>query len=95
MLRINNGTPQQCAYNLLKLQQGEVPFARLKGLTTATVDMPADEAAENLQEQALWLIETYEPRLTDPTATIETVFEESTAFSSVNMAGTINQNQEA
>ncbi len=58
-----NGTPQQCIANLLKLFQFEVPYARLKGMTTEIIDMPPNEAISIAKNHAAWLISNYEPRV--------------------------------
>lgn len=58
----NNGTPSQCANNLLKITRGEVPYERIKGLDPRMVDRPILTADLLLRQDADWLIETYEPR---------------------------------
>ena len=87
MLKKGNGTPQQCAANLLKLNQGEVFYSRLKGLTTEAVDKPAPEAAELLQEQAEWLIETYEPRFEVSGIEIKSFIEENIPVENIELNG--------
>ena len=59
-----NGNPAVCAGNLLKLFRGEVPYERVKGLDPRLIDSPASSAAEDLLQDAEWLLETYEPRVT-------------------------------
>ena len=59
-----NGLPQQCVANLLNIWQYEVPYARLKGMDPSIVDMPKDEAEVAARNNATWLIENYEPRVT-------------------------------
>lgn len=58
-----NGTPAVCADNLLKIVRGEVPYERVKGLDPRLVDRPLVEAEAELQQDAEWLISTYEPRV--------------------------------
>lgn len=58
-----NGTPAVCADNLLKIVRGEVPYERVKGLNPRLVDRPLVEAEAELQQDAEWLISTYEPRV--------------------------------
>ena len=57
-----NGTPETCASNLLRLTRGEVPFDRVRGRDGALVDQP--NATEDAVADAVWLLETYEPRVT-------------------------------
>lgn len=57
-----NGTPQVCVNNLLRLFRGEVPYERVKGLDPRMIDRPSVAASGQLQQDADWLIETYEPR---------------------------------
>lgn len=59
-----NGTPAVCSDNLLKIVRGEVPFDRIKGLNPRTIDRPLIDAEAELQQDAEWLISTYEPRVT-------------------------------
>ncbi len=59
-----NGAPKVCAENLLKTFCGEVPFERVKGINPRLVDKPLHEVEVDLQEEAAWNIETYEPRVT-------------------------------
>lgn len=59
-----NGTPAVCVDNLLKIVRREVPFERVKGLDPRLVDRPLVEAEAELQQDAEWLISTYEPRVT-------------------------------
>ena len=57
-----NGTPQVCANNLLCMVRGECPYERVKGLDPRVVDSPVNVAREDLEVDAQWLVETYEPR---------------------------------
>lgn len=64
MLAKGNGTPTVCVENLLKISRGEVPFERVKGLDPRMIDRPIIAAEAELQQDAEWLISTYEPRVT-------------------------------
>lgn len=57
-----NGSAQRCAENLLATVRGEVPYDRLKGLDARVVDKPYHEAESLIQQDAEWVLETYEPR---------------------------------
>lgn len=57
-----NGSAQRCAENLLATVRGEVPYDRLKGLDARVVDKPYNEAQSLIQQDAEWVLETYEPR---------------------------------
>lgn len=59
-----NGDPAVCADNLLKIARGEVPFERVKGMDPRIVDRPLMDAEADLQQDAEWLLSTYEPRVT-------------------------------
>ena len=62
MIAKGNGAPAVCANNLLKIVRGEVPFERVKGLDPRMIDIPAGEANISIQQDADWLLSTYEPR---------------------------------
>lgn len=58
-----NGRPAVCADNLLKINRGEVPYERVKGLDPLMIDRPYSVVEAELQQDAEWLLETYEPRV--------------------------------
>lgn len=58
-----NGTPSVCANNLLQIMRGEVPFERVKGLDPRMIDRPHSVVDAEIQQDAEWLLETYEPRV--------------------------------
>lgn len=58
-----NGSPALCADNLLKITRGEVPYERVKGLDPRLIDRPFGVAEAEIQQDAEWLLETYEPRV--------------------------------
>ena len=58
-----NGAPEVCANNLLRMVRGEVPFERVKGLDPRIIDKPLSSVNAELDADAAWLIETYEPRV--------------------------------
>lgn len=57
-----NGSAQRCAENLLATVRGEVPYDRLKGLDARVMDKPYNEAQSLIQQDAEWVLDTYEPR---------------------------------
>lgn len=57
-----NGDVNVCVANLLRTFRGEVPYERVKGIDPRIVDRPAMDAEIEIQQDATWLIETYEPR---------------------------------
>ena len=65
MLKEGNGRPEICAGNLLRTMRYEVPYERIKGLPSDIIDMPVPIAALNFAESATFMLETYEPRLTN------------------------------
>ncbi len=66
-----NGHPQICVQNLLQLWRGECPYERVKGLDPRLIDQPAQIVAPQIIQEAEWLIETYEPRVTVDAIRIE------------------------
>lgn len=62
MLKSGNGLKQVCVHNLLQIIRGEVCFDRIRGLDTRNIDRPAGDAATRMEQDARWLLETYEPR---------------------------------
>lgn len=66
-----NSEQKKCVENLLKTFRSEVPYSRIKGLDPRNLDKPADIAHMEVEADALWLIDTYEPRVS--TDDIETV----------------------
>lgn len=58
-----NGTPEQCAVNLLLVTRGEVPYDRIKGRDADLTDAPITSAGGAAETDAEWLLSTYEPRL--------------------------------
>ena len=57
-----NGQTAVCVSNLLKIQRGEVPFDRIKGVDFSQVDAPAPQAATEIAEDAKRMLSQYEPR---------------------------------
>lgn len=62
MRSTGNGDKQVCVQNLLAIVRGEVPYDRLRGLNARAVDRPGAEAADELTQDAEWMLKTYEPR---------------------------------
>ena len=57
-----NGDVSICANNLLQIFRGEVPYERVKGIDPRLIDRPLNDAEMDIQQDADWLLETYEPR---------------------------------
>lgn len=57
-----NGDIRTCVGNLLRTWRGEVPYSRLKGMDTRLIDQPTSTVRGEVQADARWLVETYEPR---------------------------------
>lgn len=62
MLASGNGNKQTCVNNLLSIIRGEIPYDRLRGLDARIIDKPGGEADDELRQDAVWVLETYEPR---------------------------------
>lgn len=58
-----NGAPEVCANNLMQIVRGEVPYERVKGLDPRLIDRPLPSAKVDVEQDAEWLISTYEPRV--------------------------------
>lgn len=58
-----NGQPDVCAYNLIRTFRGEVPYSRVKGIDARNIDRPANLVRAAIEEDAEWVIDTYEPRV--------------------------------
>lgn len=56
-----NGTPETCAYNLLRIVRGEVPYDRVRGRDGSLIDQAG--ATSKADADARWLLDTYEPRV--------------------------------
>ena len=63
MLKTGNGDPKRCIENLVSIVRGEVPFDRVRGIDARIIDGPSEEAGEELEAEAIWNVETYEPRV--------------------------------
>ena len=63
MMAKGNGAANVCANNLLRITRGEVPFERVKGLDPRMIDRPYGVVKAAIQQDAEWLLETYEPRV--------------------------------
>lgn len=63
MMKSGNGDPKRCVENLASIVRGEVPFDRVRGIDARIIDKPTDEAAQELEQEAFWNVETYEPRV--------------------------------
>ncbi len=58
-----NGTPQQCAQNLLSIIRGENPMERVKGIDVRYIDKLQHEAEIDIKEDVKWVLQIYEPRI--------------------------------
>ena len=80
MLKTGNGEPKKCVENLVSIVRGEVPFDRVRGIDARIIDSPSEEAAQDLQQEALWNVETYEPRVNADRTEINAVEAEKGGF---------------
>ncbi|MEE0433919.1 MAG: early E1A protein [Peptococcaceae bacterium] len=88
-----NGDPQVCVQNLLRTVRGDVPFARLKGIDGRNIDVPETIASPAVIADAIWVIDTYEPRVDAQdvtTAALDSVYGDFTVSATVGDAvGTV------
>ena len=62
MLSKNNSSPAVCVNNLIQIARGEVPYDRVKGVSSAYLEAPITQAVDDIVEDAEWMLNTYEPR---------------------------------
>ena len=70
MMKSGNGEPKRCVENLVSIVRGEVPFDRVRGIDARIIDKPAEQAAQELEQEAFWNVETYEPRVDEESTII-------------------------
>ena len=80
MMKSGNGEPKRCVENLVSIVRGEVPFDRVRGIDARIIDKPAEEAVQELEHEALWNVETYEPRVNAESTTITAHLEDNGGF---------------
>ena len=90
MKAAGNGRPAVCADNLLKITRGEVPYERIKGLNPRLIDRPFGIAEAEIQQDAEWLLETYEPRVEVNSINIDATDPVSGGF---NVTANINEKE--
>jgi phage baseplate assembly protein W len=57
-----NGNIQTCTRNLMRFFQGEIPYARGKGINPENIDRPVTTVIARLATETRKMIEKYEPR---------------------------------
>ena len=62
MESVGNGKTEVCTRNLLKMFQGEIPYARGKGINQENIDRPVTTVIARLATESRKMIEKYEPR---------------------------------
>lgn len=62
MLSKNNSSPEVCVNNLMQITRGEVPYDRVKGVSSEFNNGTITQASDEIVEDAEWMLETYEPR---------------------------------
>lgn len=85
MLEKGNNNPFVCVQNLIKTVKTEVPFSRDKGIDARLIDKPVTEI-EGLDADVTELIETYEPRVSADSLSIETDAENGNFTININAA---------
>lgn len=70
MLSTKNSDPQRCAENLMRIVRGEVPFDRIRGVDAGLIDRPGSDAVGEVEEDAEWVLKTYEPRVEVESVTV-------------------------
>ena len=81
MKKSGNGEALRCAENLTAIVRGEIPFDRVRGIDARIVDRPAETAAQDLEQEVIWNIDTYEPRIDADSTTVEAVIDDDGSFS--------------
>ena len=62
MLSKNNSKPSICVNNLIQIARGEVPYDRVKGVSTAQLDRPIAQSPDEMVGDVEWMLSVYEPR---------------------------------
>ena len=70
MLESNNSDPLVCIQNLTRTVKAEVPFSRAKGIDARLIDTPITDV-EGIDADVTELIDTYEPRVSADSLSIE------------------------
>ncbi len=63
MLAVGNGDMITCINNLMSMRRGECAYSRIKGIDQDILDDDVDSAELDLLEDAEFLMEQYEPRV--------------------------------
>ena len=63
MLAAGNADPQICISNLLQTHRKEAFYGRMKGVSSAGVDMPFSSAEDQITSDAEDMLERYEKRV--------------------------------
>lgn len=71
-----NGHPMQCVANLVRIVRGECTYDRIKGIDPSYIDRPETIARPLIIADALWLISTYEPRVSIDKMALEAILAE-------------------
>ena len=66
-----NGNKETCTRNLMKMFQGEVPYARGKGIDQKNIDRPVTTVIARLATETRKMIEKYEPRAEVDSVTVK------------------------
>ena len=92
MLSKSNSNPAVCVNNLIRIARGEVPYDRVKGVSFTSLDAPIAQAADEIIEDAEWMLNTYEPRAEVDAIEVEPADAQNGHFV---IKATINTNKEA
>ena len=92
MLSKNNSNPAVCVNNLIQIARGEVPYDRVKGISSKHIDVPSPQAVDELIDDVEWMLDIYEPRVDVENIEVTPVDAPSGHFA---VKATINDNKEA
>ncbi len=73
MRQSNNSSLTVCVDNLMKTVQGEVPYARAKGIDPDLIDTPTEDTGPDLAEAVDDCIDAFEPRVDLSQISVEAV----------------------
>lgn len=94
MLKSGNGDPKRCAENLLATVRGEVCYDRVRGIDPRIIDTPEDDAEIELEQDARWNIDTYEPRLSANSVDISVITSETGDFQLQMYVSDVDEDEE-
>lgn len=80
MLAQGNSNIEACVTNLMRMRRGECAYSRIKGIDPDIIDQDVDSAELDLLEDADFVIEQYEERVSLEDITLQPVIYEDNTY---------------